>query len=59
MFLAYPLVSFLMLYTGNVVFMNSMGRSMLILGDPGLAEEFLGKKSMNTSDRPETPVIEL
>ena len=56
---AYPLVSFLTLSTGNIVYMNSMGRSILILGDPGLAEEFLEKNSMNTSDRPETPVIEL
>ena len=57
---AYLLDSFLMLSTGNIVYMNSMGdRSILTLGDPGLAEEFLEKNSMNTSDRPETPVIEL
>ena len=44
---------------GSVLYFKSLGRSVLVLGSIDVIDEYLNKRSLNTSDRKQTPLIEL
>ncbi|KAI0670966.1 CyP450 monooxygenase [Trametes maxima] len=44
---------------GDIIFMQVPGQSMLVLSSANSAIEYLEKRSANTSDRPQNPVVEL
>ncbi|KAM5539491.1 hypothetical protein V8D89_006943 [Ganoderma adspersum] len=44
---------------GDILFFRTLGQSMIILGNPRLAFEFLEKRSSNYSDRPLSPMFDL
>ncbi|RPD76141.1 cytochrome P450 [Lentinus tigrinus ALCF2SS1-7] len=44
---------------GDIVFVKSLGQSTLVLGSPEVINEYLDKRSSITSDRQQTPLIEL
>ena len=45
--------------SGDILFFRTLGQSMIILGNPRLAFEFLEKRSSNYSDRPISPMFDL
>lgn len=49
----------LTLNTGNMVYLNILGNHIVAIGDAGLAQELLEKRSANTCDRPSSVVIPL
>ncbi|OJT13611.1 O-methylsterigmatocystin oxidoreductase [Trametes pubescens] len=44
---------------GDLVYLRVFGKGLLVIGSVEVAYEFLDKRSANTSDRPESPVIGL
>ena len=44
---------------GDLLHFRILGQSILVLGSPNAITELLEKKSSNTSDRKQTPMIEL
>ncbi|KAI9058130.1 cytochrome P450 [Trametes sanguinea] len=44
---------------GDIVYLEVLGAPMIVLGSPELIDEFLEKRSANTSDRVKTPLISL
>ncbi|OSD07442.1 cytochrome P450 [Trametes coccinea BRFM310] len=44
---------------GDIVYLEVLGAPMVVLGSPELIDEFLEKRSANTSDRIKTPLISL
>ncbi|KAI9058207.1 cytochrome P450 [Trametes sanguinea] len=44
---------------GDMVYLNVLGRHVLIVGSPRVVGELLEKRSSNTSDRPDSPTIAL
>ncbi|OSD07367.1 cytochrome P450 [Trametes coccinea BRFM310] len=44
---------------GDMVYLNILGRHVLIAGSPRSVAELLDKRSSNTSDRPDSPTIPL
>ncbi|PIL29134.1 hypothetical protein GSI_09183 [Ganoderma sinense ZZ0214-1] len=44
---------------GDVVYLQVFGQSIVVLGSPDAIFEYLDKQSANTSDRVQTPMIEL
>ncbi|KAM5536777.1 hypothetical protein V8D89_009495 [Ganoderma adspersum] len=44
---------------GDVVYLQVLGQSIMVLGSPEVIFEYLDKRSANTSSRAQTPMIEL
>ncbi|KAI0373885.1 CyP450 monooxygenase [Pilatotrama ljubarskyi] len=44
---------------GDVIYLQVLGQSMLVLNSAEAAIEYLDKRSENTSDRPQNPVVEM
>ncbi|KAJ8474077.1 hypothetical protein ONZ51_g7462 [Trametes cubensis] len=44
---------------GSVVYLQVLGKPIIIVGDPDVANELLNRRSANTADRPRNPVVEL
>ncbi|KAI0657604.1 O-methylsterigmatocystin oxidoreductase [Cubamyces menziesii] len=44
---------------GDIVYLEVLGRPMVVLGSPGIIYEFLEKRSAITSDRPDSPLFSL
>ncbi|KAI0643186.1 cytochrome P450 [Trametes meyenii] len=44
---------------GEIVYLNILGDPMVVLGSPRVIEELLEKRSANTSDRPDSPILPL
>lgn len=45
--------------TGDVVYVNALGKSFIILGSEEAASDLLDKRSANYSDRPQFPMQDL
>ncbi|PIL29136.1 cytochrome P450 [Ganoderma sinense ZZ0214-1] len=44
---------------GDIIHFRTLGQSMIVLGSPEIINEYLEKRASNTSDRPQTPIINL
>lgn len=47
------------LVEGDIVYLQVLGQSIMVLGSPEVIFEYLDKRSANTSSRAQTPMIEL
>ncbi|PIL29129.1 cytochrome P450 [Ganoderma sinense ZZ0214-1] len=44
---------------GDIVHVRTLGQSTIVLGNPEVISEYLEKRTSSTSDRPQTPIIDL
>lgn len=49
----------LILFVGDILHFRVLGQSTVVLGSANVMTEYLNKNSVNTSDRKQTPLIEL
>ena len=54
-----PNSDLIFLTTGDVVYVNALGKSFIILGSEEAASDLLDKRSANYSDRPQFPMQDL
>ena len=47
------------LLVGDVLYFQVLGQSIVVLGSADVVKEYLDKRAANTSDRVQTPMIEL
>ena len=55
----FPSLELTGLVEGDIVYLQVLGQSIMVLGSPEVIFEYLDKRSANTSSRAQTPMIEL